>query len=187
MTGKDIALHSPKDNYAFPLQPASRPLGADWEELRSPAERKPNAIGVHGSGRRVSFNSPVILRSDGLERANHGQLFDQASWNRIGAAVRKIGGGLLGPIDIFQNLPVKDIPIRICPLSSHRMPTIDEIISSDMIELQLYKGDESFLSAADNSHAGEQPTSHSPTGYGQATILIELLWNGQSIPQTPTN
>ncbi len=58
------------------------------------------------------------------------------------------------------------------------MPTIDEIISSDMIELQLYKGDESFLSAADNSHAGEQPTSHSPTGYGASDHLdrIALEW-----------
>lgn len=146
------------------LHAAITGIGSDWANDATIKDFRPAPFRVLGSGKVLQINSPIVVRSDGLERANRYQQLDAQTWNRIGSIVRRLGGMLWGPIEIFQSMPIKDIPIRMCPISTKSMPLVDELTSSDMIELQLYPSEVIRENNVQSLHPADKEAGYGASG-----------------------
>ncbi len=57
--------------------------------------------------------------------------------SRLALMTKRFKGGLLATSSEISSVPIRDLPLRIEPISSHAMPSCDAIESADAIEVQL--------------------------------------------------
>jgi hypothetical protein len=112
----------------------SRSIESDWKVL---ADLPTKSSKSHHTSSIVAPGFRFILSLQRLRRLLHLELLPPELTSKIALMTKKFKGGLLATSNDIGSVPIRDVPLRIEPISSHSMPPCDAIESADAIELQL--------------------------------------------------